>query len=383
MASSAQTSVASASAVLLSIRRLGPALRQDLVRDTGLSTATVARTVTGLAAAGLIRERPDLLPPGAVGRPSVPVEADGRQHAVLGIHLGQRVITTALAAPDGRILVTGRHPVDPSHRPVDPIEIAGRALRRAAARFPRHRVLTIGVVGPWGDLPWDPEDLRGRLHHATGLPVAVADHVAALAGADLLNAADRPDGSTLYLYARDTMAFVVASDGRLPDDGKVGRLTHLPTGSAVPCGCGAVGCLGVTAGDRHLAQRAHRDGIVARPSIDAVVAAAQDGDRAALALLRDRATVLGRATAVVGDMLHPDRIVLAGQAFTGFPRTFGELVTAFRATSTLLPEPSFAWMGAGVQAVAATSCALRHLYADPLRIVASASASAHRRSRVA
>ncbi|WP_194793315.1 ROK family transcriptional regulator [Raineyella fluvialis] len=368
-----------ASAVIQSIRRLGPVLRQDLVRDTHVSTATVARTVSSLLAAGLIRERPDLVPSGVAGRPSLPLEIDGRRHAVLGLHVGKHVLTTALASIDGRVLVTGRSSGGPdgtrSGAAPDPVQVISRALLRCASRFPRHRVLTIGLVGPWGDVPWDPADLRDRVQRSTDLPVAVTDHVAALAAADLLSRPGRTDGSTLYLYARDTMGFVLVRDGRLPEDGKAGRLTHLPTGGDVPCGCGEVGCLGVSAGDTPLAVRAHRAGVVDRPAIAAVVAAARGGDPAALALLRERARILGRATGVLRDMLHPDRIVVAGQAFTGFPAVYEDVLAAFRASTTSASGQTpvdlhgLAHSPTAVQAVAATSCALRLLYADPLAVV--------------
>ncbi len=370
MSSSDGASTAAVSAVLHAIGRLAPVMRQDLVRDTGLSAATVARAVTSLADAGLIRERPDLLPAGTPGRPSIPVEPDDRQYMVLGLHVGQRLTTIALARMDGRVLVSTRQPTLRSTDGGFPVETVVGRLGNLVARFAPARVLALGVAGPWSDLPWDPDHVRNDLRRAIGLPVVVADHVAAIAGADVLDGSERPAGSTLYFYARETMGFVLAVDGRLPDDGKVGRLTHLPTGSTARCDCGAVGCLGATAGDRSVIRRAQQAGLVAEPSMAAVVACADDGDGAALELLRERARVLGRAVAVVRDMLCPDRIVLAGQAFTAFPRTFADLVAAFQ-SATALPamEPTFAWMGAGVQAIAATSCALRHVYADPLTII--------------
>ena len=385
MSSPGGASTAAVSTVLHAIRRRAPVLRQDLVRDTGLSAATVSRAVTCLGQAGVIRERPDLLSAGTPGRPSMPVEPDNRRYVVLGLHVGKRLATTAVAGMSGRILASSRlvTPRTPSGA-IHTEAVVGR-LVALASRFPHHRVLAVGAAGPWSELCWDPGNVGDELRRAIGLPVVVADHVAAIAGADLLDAHERRDGSTLYLYARETMGFVLATGGRLPDDGKVGRLTHLPTGSTAVCSCGAVGCLGATAGDGAVAARAGALGIVRgpsgvpagsrgrdagpMPSMETVVDAAEDGNDTALELLRERARVLGRATAVVRDMLQPDRIILAGQAFTGCTRTFADLVTAFRAATSLAPiEPSLAWMGAGVQAIAATSCALRHVYADPLGV---------------
>ncbi len=66
-------------------------------------------------------------------------------------------------------------------------------------------------------------------------------------------------------------------------------------------------------------------------------------------------------------MVNPDRLILVGQAFTGYPPLLGEVVASFAAT-TRLPEltPTFTRFGAGIQAVAAGTIALGPVYDDPL-----------------
>ncbi|MDT7639218.1 MAG: hypothetical protein QOC83_3506, partial [Pseudonocardiales bacterium] len=59
-------------AVLDAARRAGLIFRDELVAATELSHATVNRQVTRLLEVGLLRERPDLVQAGAVGRPRVP-----------------------------------------------------------------------------------------------------------------------------------------------------------------------------------------------------------------------------------------------------------------------------------------------------------------------
>ncbi len=54
----------------------GPISRDEATRATGSSIATVNRHVSAMIAAGLLRERPDLVAAGAVGRPRVPFEVD-------------------------------------------------------------------------------------------------------------------------------------------------------------------------------------------------------------------------------------------------------------------------------------------------------------------
>ena len=80
--------------------------------------------------------------------------------------------------------------------------------------------------------------------------------------------------------------------------------------------------------------------------------------------------MLGETAAVVRDMVAPDRVVLVGQAFTGYPPALDEVAAAFRDATTLPPiELSFTRFGAGVQAVAAGTVALGPVYEDPLSSV--------------
>jgi len=80
--------------------------------------------------------------------------------------------------------------------------------------------------------------------------------------------------------------------------------------------------------------------------------------------------VLGATTAVLRDMVAPDRVVLVGQAFTGYPPALDEVVAGFDAATVLSPlSLSFTRFGTGVQAVAAGTVALGPVYEDPLRSV--------------
>ena len=94
--------------VLDQVRRSGALTRDELARLTGLSAATVARTTGLLVEECLLRERPDLARPGAVGRPGVPLEIDPGRHSVLGVHVGRRVTTVGLVALDGQVVAQSR-----------------------------------------------------------------------------------------------------------------------------------------------------------------------------------------------------------------------------------------------------------------------------------
>jgi predicted NBD/HSP70 family sugar kinase len=356
--------------VLEQVRRAGTVTREELARRTGLSSATVARTVAALVEECLVRERPDLVPEGLIGRPSPPVEVDSQRHVVLGVHIGKRTTTVALVDLTGRLVRQARSATPAS----GPADVVARVVQRATALLsesPDRSVLSAGVVAPWGDVGLDQDDLTRRLEAATGLSVATAHHVAAVVAAEYLARRQGAGGCTAYLYARDTAGFALATDHTdRTEISRVSALAHFPTRSDIMCTCGATGCLEAVASNHALARRAYGDGLVDRPDIDALHAAAAAGSRRVHDLLCERARVLGRTAAVLSDMVAPDRVVLVGQAFTGYPPALDEVVAAFGSATVLPPvDVSFTRFGTGVQAVAAGTVALGPVYEDPLRIV--------------
>jgi predicted NBD/HSP70 family sugar kinase len=355
--------------VLEQVRRSGTITREELARLTGLSPATVARTLGVLVEECLVRERPDLLPGGGVGRPSVPVQIDPDRHVALGVHVGRRTTTVGLVDLTGRVVSQRRSPTGSGADDV----VAGvvAAATRLLAGLPDRSLLSVGLVAPWGAIDHDQADLVARLEAGTGLEVSTANHIAAVVAAEYLAKRQGAPGCTAYVYARDTVGFALATD--LADRTEISRvaaLTHFPTRSDVVCPCGATGCLEAVASDDALARRAHDEGVTARADIEALHAAARAGDLRAHRLLCERARVLGATTAVLRDMVAPDRVVLVGQAFTGYPPALDEVVAGFEATTVLPPLTlSFTRFGAGVQAVAAGTVALGPVYEDPMRSV--------------
>jgi predicted NBD/HSP70 family sugar kinase len=356
--------------VLEPLRFRGPITRDQIAKQSGLSQATVARTVATLIDEGLVRERADLAPAGAVGRPNLPVEVDPAHYAVLGVHVGRKALTVALVDLSGRPVAQVRlaTPSGSLREVMAPVAEQATGLVKA---HPQRTILSAGVVAPWGDLALSMDDARAMLARATGLEVATGDHVAAVAAAEYLARGRKQPGCTMYMYARDTAGFALANE--LPsrtEISRVGRLTHFPSGSDVACHCGALGCLEATASDEAVGRRAYDAGLVAKPDIEAAAAAARRGDLRAHQLFLDRAETLGRTAAVVRDMVAPDRVVLVGQAFTGYPQGLEAALDAFREATTLGDiEVTVTRFGAGIQAAAAGAVALGPVYADPLGVV--------------
>ena len=378
-----------AAAVFRAVRLRGPVGRDVIASVTSLSIATVNRQVIALLEAGLLRERADLAVSGAIGRPRVPVEINHEPFVTLGIHVGAR--TTSIVATDlfGRTLDTVETPT-----PLSPAGPALASLADSATRYlrrwHRRRPLWVGLaIGGTVDsatghvdhprLGWRQAPVGPVLADALGLPVSVASHVDAMAGAELLLGMRRfaPSSPTsLYVYARETVGYALVIGGRVhcPASGP-GTIAGLPANSEL---LGGSGQLESTVSDEAVLAAARRlrvlPGIApgARAAVSAtpvtdLVRVARAGNQQAKDLLAERARVLGEAVALLRDMLNPDELVVGGQAFTEYPEAMEQVEAAFTERSVLAPRDiRVTVFGNRVQEAGAGIVSLGGLYADPL-----------------
>lgn len=378
-----------AASVFRAVRLRGPVGRDVIANVTSLSIATVNRQVIALLDAGLLRERADLAVSGAIGRPRVPVEVNHEPFVTLGIHIGAR--TTSIVATDlfGRTLDTVETPT--------PLSAAGPALttlahsaRRYLQRWHRRRALWVGVaIGGTVDnasglvdhhrLGWRQAPVGPVLADALGLPVSVASHVDAMAGAELLLGMRRfaaNSSTSLYVYARETVGYALVIDGRVhcPTSGP-GTIAPLPVQSELLGGSGqlesTVSDEAVLAAARTLrilpgVAPANRTGASSAAMAD-LLRVARNGNQQARELLGERAKVLGEAVALLRDLLNPDEVVVGGQAFTEYPEGMAQVEEAFAARSVLAPRDiRVTAFGNRVQEAGAGIVSLDGLYADPL-----------------
>ncbi|NLG56671.1 MAG: ROK family protein [Rhodococcus sp.] len=377
-----------AAAVYRVARARGPVARDDAAKATGLSIATVNRQVSALLDLGVLRERADLAPSGAVGRPRVPFEVNHDPYLTVGIHIG--AVVTSIIASDirGRVLGAVEIPTPQSPAP-DALAAIARSARAFASRWHRRRPLWAGVaVGGRVDartgavdharLGWSAAPVGSVIAAGLGLPVSVAPHVEAMAASELLLTPDTidraaPTDTGLYFYARETAGVAISIGGRVhtPANGP-GSIAHLPTGSSARCSCGAVGCLEATVSDRAILTAAAKAGIASTDasgalSMATVVKAATDGSVVARDLLVQRAEVLGRTVAILRDLFNPDRVILGGQAFTAYEAGIPHVAAAFaRASTAGRQDIRVTGFGNRVQEYASTVVSLSRLFADPL-----------------
>jgi predicted NBD/HSP70 family sugar kinase len=407
-----------AASVFGAARMRGPIARDAIAQVTSLSIATVNRQVTSLLDAGLLRERPDLAVSGAIGRPRVPVEINHEPYLTLGLHIGAR--TTSIAATDlfGRTLDVVETPTPQTGHAAALDALAGSA-RRYLSRWHRRRPLWVGVaMGGVVDpatgtvdhprLGWTGAPVGSVFAETMGLPVSVAVHVDAMAGAELLlgvtrlapangrslpsalrasgsslPSALRASGSSLpsalrasgssstslYVYARETVGYALVIGGRVhsPATGP-GTIAALPAHSEL---LGGSGRLESTVSDKAVLAAARRLGVIradaAQPALATVLRAARAGSVPARELLAERARVLGSAVALLRDMLNPDDLVVGGQAFTEYPEGMADVEVAYAKSSTLPPRDiRVTAFGNRVQEAGAGVVSLGGLYADPI-----------------
>ncbi|MDO5684472.1 MAG: ROK family protein, partial [Propionibacteriaceae bacterium] len=282
-----------ASRVLELVRRCGTVKREELARRTGLSPATVARAVSALIDAGLLRYGRESRTDRGLGRPGTPLQIDDRRFVVIGIHRGRHVTTVALGDLTGRVLDARIHRPHPS-RPAVRFDgdVIGGLVTELLAATPGRQPLAVGLVAPWRELGWEQADLAEHAHDLLGLDVATSEHIAAMASAEFLVETGPATGTSAFVYARETAGFLVVDhDGERPAVSRETSLNHFPTGSSASCECGRTGCFIATVGDSALAREAYARGWISEPRIDEVFRAAQAGAHGPRTLLAERARV--------------------------------------------------------------------------------------------
>ncbi|MFJ1971358.1 ROK family protein [Streptomyces sp. NPDC087903] len=368
----------SASVVLRSVLEHGPVARSGIARLTGLSPASVTDYCARFTRLGLIREAAAPRRSGGVGRPHLPVDLDDSRFVVGGIHVAVPYTTVALLDLRGRVVAERQL----KHERTD----AGWVLERAAdglaallARAPGRRPLGVGVAaGGWVDrdsgtvvehplLGWRDVAVGEALGARTGLPVHVDGHARALVNAERLFGRARGSRSVLHLFVGNMVdaAFATNDEVHHGPRSQAGAIAHLPLGGGTQrCACGRVGCLQVELSERTLCRRAREAGVMDGVNPMRVLEAAAAGDPVAARLLVDRSRMVGRAAALLLDILNPETVVVTeiGAMYrTDCLAALRESVGPERAAS--VSPTSFA---DSVLATAGGSVALDMLFRDPL-----------------
>ncbi|MEV0269155.1 ROK family protein [Hamadaea sp. NPDC050747] len=242
---------------------------------------------------------------------------------VIGVDIGGTKTLAAAVGADGVIGERVRVPTPAADGPDAVLAAAVDAARRAAAGVGvvACGVGTAGAVDPSGrishataSLPgWTGTDVRGAFEAALGLTTVVLNDVHAMA----LSEAAGEAGTVLVVAAGTGVGGALLQDGVLVagEHGLAGSVGHLPSvvRDGRPCGCGGVDHVeAYAAGPAIAADYAARRRFPGPVALEAVAAAAADGDAAALAAIDLGARVLGAGLAAAATLLDPVAMVLGG-----------------------------------------------------------------------
>lgn len=311
--------------VLDTVRRDGHLTQAQISRRTALAPSTVSSIVHQLIDAGLLVVETD----GAGRRGQLIGFRESAGH-VVGIDVGHRHVTVAVADLNQRILAQRRHELPDEHRFAEDLELVGRTLDALLRDHgtPRSGLLAAGLTLPAPvDLDgrlvsasaimpaWSGIDLRAEAGRRLGLPVVVENDANAGALGEHAWGAGRGAQHMAYLKIGHGVGAGLILNGSLfrgatGSAGEIGHTTVDEHGRV--CRCGNRGCLEtyVSSGDiTRLLAATHSPDL----TVPDLVAAALAGDVGCARVIGDTGRLLGTAVANLCNTLNPELVVVGGE----------------------------------------------------------------------
>jgi len=350
------------SLVLNLIKSQGPISRKDLASLSNLSPATVSGITADFIASDLVHEMGEGESTG--GRRPILLRLNHQAGFVVGVKLMERTIISALTDLDAQVLyhrvtelpvaqLLPDGPVDPEV--VLPVLIQAIEHTIVESAVVRNRVLGIGIglaglidnqrktclYSPF--FGWRNVEVAEPLITHFNLPVYLENDV------NTLTIAEKWFG-----YGHDIDHFLVITVGRGIGVGIVvngqfyrgaivgaGEFGHITLASDGPlCACGKRGCLEALASDPAVVRQAkaaialeERTTLAkAAPlTIEAIVAAAEKGDKLARKLLADSGHWLGIGVATLINILNPQLVIVGGEGVLAGEWRFDPMRQAIKA----------------------------------------------------
>lgn len=350
-----------------------PCDRQSISEALGMSRATVTRHISTLIDADLITQKSvhdDTRP----GRPRSVLTPGGRHLTTWGAHVGLH--TTQIVVADGAGRIIRRRDVRLSvadSTPESVISTIADELTRLGDRL----TAPVGVgVALSADVNragfvsstaygWDQIPFGALLSERIGHPVHIASGVSAMAAHELYSTplphvdpsvtASGSSDSTLYFYARELVGHAWIFHGAVHRP-----LTGIHPRSFSPDGesdAPPVSSSGVLAAAR-------AQGLAVKDIDDLV--RVSSSNTIARRILDERALALGRAISLAVDVVDPESLVFAGEAFTSDRRGVQLIASMLRKDLGGDRKLSIQRAGSRVVTDAARTVALHGLWTDPL-----------------
>lgn len=330
-------------AVLLRLLWSSPegAARTDLAKRSGLSRATVTGIIQDLLQTDLVDEGAQRASRG--GRPATVLRFHAGGRAIIGVELGASHVSAVRMDLRGHIEDNVRQEHDVQGDPDGSLVLMGAFIDRltAGASAP---VLGVGLgvpsplrLGEPGRLSphllprWQHVDLEAWLIERTGPLVRIDNDANAGALAEHWWGAGRDLGDFAYLKVATGVGAGIISHGQILRGaggiaGEIGHTAIDPNGPR--CRCGLYGCLEAMVGTQSLLERAaeRAETLPARPpwadpkpTLRALITAAEGGDPEATELIRTTGHWLGIAISNLLNLINPGRVVLGGRLTAAGP----------------------------------------------------------------
>jgi predicted NBD/HSP70 family sugar kinase len=294
--------------------------RQQLLKTTGMSRATLYERLDTLTRRGYIYEAEALTSTG--GRPSRRIRFEDRGRVVLTMTLGQTHGTVSITDTTGHQLRSktfGLEISSPADEVLSPLVEAGRKLFEQGANetllgvgvsLPAPVEADTGYVKHQTTIPgWAPESVVQAVKTAWDLPLVIENDARAAA----LGERTSDTETVVYVKVGTGIGCGIVVGGSIlrGAHGSAGDIGHIRMSSGGPlCRCGRHGCLAAYSSGRALQNKLVHLGL---RDIDDISDAAREGRSEVADALESAADVLGRALAATVTTLNPDRLVLGGQ----------------------------------------------------------------------
>lgn len=326
--------------ILSMIRRDGPIGQAQIAKTIGQSLPAVMNTVRFLTDAGLVREIASV--GSTVGKPPKLLKFIKDSYYCIGIDLGATKIISILM--NGTDIVLRREiPAEiakgPKHIITQLIRLVKSML--ASSRIDTRKLLGIGVASPGlFDLPtqkliyapligWRDVDFVTPLEHAFDSFVCIDNAVRVTAYGEKIYGSAKNSGNFMCLHLGYGIGGALVVDdepyiGAFGTAGEVGHIIVKPNGPL--CNCGKRGCLEAVASARAIArdacekmQSGHSpllakltQGKPEKIDAKAVFAAANQGDKACIKIIRNAMHTIGMFVGGAINFLDLELIVLEG-----------------------------------------------------------------------
>jgi glucokinase-like ROK family protein len=310
----------------------GVASRADIARHTGLSRTTVSSLVTDLIDRGLISEGVGVdqrdVQSGA-GRPPVLLALDRSAGAAIGIDMGHSHLRVAVADLSHAVLAQAERQIDVDESAAESMAAATELVEAVLeeASVPRDRVINVGLgmPGPISHrtgavesstiMPgWAGVIVGAEMEQRLGLPVVVENDANLGALGEALFGAGQGAQEIVYLKVSSGIGAGMIVGGRIHHGagGTAGEIGHLLVDEdGHVCRCGNRGCLETVAATPGLLEqlsRTHGTDL----GIEDVIGLARGGDPGCRRVIADAGQHIGRAVAMLCNLLNPARIIVGG-----------------------------------------------------------------------